>query len=35
MIIERLDDQVGVESAPGEGSTFWLTLPLAQAEVQE
>ena len=27
-IVERHDGQVGVESAPGEGATFWFTLPL-------
>jgi signal transduction histidine kinase len=30
-IIERHEGQVGVESAPGEGATFWFTLPLASA----
>jgi signal transduction histidine kinase len=28
-IIERHQGQVGVQSAPGQGSTFWFTLPLA------
>ncbi len=29
-IIERHNGEVGVESEPGEGSTFWFTLPLAK-----
>jgi signal transduction histidine kinase len=29
MIIEQHDGHVGVESAMGNGSTFWFTLPLA------
>ena len=31
MIIERQGGQVGVESSPGQGATFWFTLPLAEA----
>jgi signal transduction histidine kinase len=31
-IVELHQGQVGVESAPGRGSTFWFTLPLARQE---
>jgi signal transduction histidine kinase len=27
-IVERHDGEVGVRSAPGQGSAFWFTLPL-------
>ncbi|HEY7124506.1 MAG TPA: PAS domain S-box protein [Ktedonobacterales bacterium] len=30
MIIERHQGQVGVESVPGQGSTFWFSLPLTR-----
>ena len=33
-IIEQHQGQVGVQSAPGQGSTFWFTLPLAAGLIQ-
>jgi len=35
IIIERHQGQVGVESEPGKGSTFWFTLPLASKDYEE
>ena len=32
MIIEQHHGSVGVESYPGQGSTFWFTLPLIENE---
>ncbi len=34
-IVEQHHGQVGVESAPGRGSTFWFTLPLAGGLIKE
>ena len=33
-IVEQHHGQVGVESAPGQGSTFWFTVPLADGLIQ-
>ena len=31
-LIERHQGQVGISSAPGQGATFWFTLPLERQE---
>jgi len=35
VIIEQHQGQVGVESAPGRGSTFWFTVPLADGLITD
>jgi len=34
-IIEQHNGQVGVESSPGKGSTFWFTLPLLEQDITD
>jgi signal transduction histidine kinase len=34
MIVERHHGQVGVQSTPGQGATFWFTLPLSSADLE-
>jgi signal transduction histidine kinase len=35
MIVEQHQGRVGVESVPGEGSTFWFSLPYPEGEERQ